>query len=155
MVEEALLKYNGLVGQPDRLSVSTLCDGVSQRELTGAIEEQLKAKLFACKALSAEHKVILRGLQVRQSSSWLQAIPFEHSEYVIPDRGFDLLVRHRLGIPLTKVKVPLCTACKVPCDRFGYHALVCKRGSGVVARHNKVRNCLFDILRMCNYEVRK
>ena len=58
-----------------------------------------------------------------------------------------MLVKWRLGLNLFPEKAT-CGSCPSQIlDRFGQHALTCKRGPGICRRHNTLRDCIADYCR--------
>jgi hypothetical protein len=89
------------------------------------------------------------SLQLPYSSGWLSIPPLVR--FSIPHRHYILLLKYRLGIPLSR-RVSICPCCKiVDLDRFGHHAASCKFRPGLYTRHNKVRNLLSTSLQKAGF----
>ena len=53
------------------------------------------------------------------------------------------VVKYRLGIPVYSTS-GLCPACSAPSDRMGDHSLGCRTTGDRIARHNMLRDVLFE-----------
>ena len=52
-----------------------------------------------------------------------------------------VLLKFWLGLPLDS-PTELCPFCSSALDAMGHHSLTCKHGGFVIARHNRLRDCL-------------
>ena len=52
-----------------------------------------------------------------------------------------VLLKFWLGVPLDS-PTDLCPFCSFALDAMGHHSLTCKHGGFVIARHNRLRDCL-------------
>ena len=55
-----------------------------------------------------------------------------------------VLLKIWLGLPLDS-PTDLCPFCSSALDVMGHHSLTCKHGGFVIARHNRLRDCLAQI----------
>ena len=77
------------------------------------------------------------------ASSWLQVVPSPRLGFDLAPNEMQWSIKWWLGLPLTP-EVGVCAYCP---DKAldAHHAVTCKFGGDVVARHNTLRNAIFDL----------
>jgi hypothetical protein len=84
------------------------------------------------------------------ASSWLFALPNAGMNQRLSPPEFQAAVAYRLLIPqFPPDQRCQCTGCNVMMDVYGYHALLCR--GNTFARHQIVRNALFDLAVMARF----
>ena len=86
-------------------------------------------------------RAILRSSQGLWASNWLAACPLTEQRWRMNDSVFRVALQHRLGIPIG-MKLTSCKACGKSADIFGDHVTNCKKGRGVIAKHDAVVRAL-------------
>ena len=93
----------------------------------------------------AAWKIALVYISSVHASSWLQAVPFPTCRL-----GFDMApnemqwsIKWWLGLPLTP-EGEVCAYCRPDKELDAHHAVTCKFGGDVVARHNTLSNVSFE-----------
>jgi hypothetical protein len=93
--------------------------------------------------------VVLESAIVPGASNWLLAMPNAGFGQRMNPKEFQAAVSLRLLIPLFPDGATCSSKkCGAPMDRFGYHGLVCK---GALARHNLVRDALYDLMNLAGF----
>jgi hypothetical protein len=137
-------------------SILSLEKPPSQKSFSAKLDDRDKDSLR--KKLSASTCDSIRMLSVTavRSSAWLQAMPCRGPfDMVLESDEMQVALQHRLGLPLIS-SVPMCPACrKVPLDPLGHHHLTCKNQGHVVRRHNRIRDALFDLLKLAELNPEK
>ena len=89
----------------------------------------------------ADHTRILSILSVHVFS-WLQAVPSPRLGFDMAPNEMQWCIKWWLGLPLT----PEGEVCAYRPDKAldAHHAVTCKFGGDVVARHNTLRNAIFE-----------
>jgi len=125
-------------------------DGVSesspgQRLASDEIDRATMARLAA--EGSARDQQRLRRLDCIHANSWITALPSttDGRDTILPPEVFRTAVLRLLGLPVYHDNNTSCPFCKQTNDKFGDHALCCKRTGDMIARHNRVRNWVFKV----------
>ena len=79
------------------------------------------------------------------AGDWLTALPSKALGLHLRSGEFILAARFRLGLPVFRQagECPM-PRCKTFSDIFGFHAIVCATGSLRIAKHNHLRDAIFD-----------
>ena len=92
---------------------------------------------------SAREIARMSSLGLSHSGDWLSVVPCQALGLHLRGQEFITCLKYRLGIPLFSSAGP-CPACQQPNDVMGDHALGCARTGDRIARHNLLRDVLFD-----------
>ena len=99
-----------------------------------------------CSNLSAtsdpRSNVIRAGRSCKGASYWLTTPPNLFFGSVIEPSAFRLLLKYSIGMPLFS-DVRNCPDCGKTMDKFGHHALSCRKASGAIEKHNSIVNSIF------------
>eukprot|EP00731_Ephydatia_muelleri_P014469 Em0008g189a len=78
------------------------------------------------------------------ANAWLRAIPSIHNDLALEPQEVQVLLKWWLGIPISTAdrKCPLCSSAL---DPDCHHALTCRSGGDIIARHNKLRDCFANL----------
>ena len=85
----------------------------------------------------------MSSLGLPHAGSWLSVVPSPALGLHLRASEFIPVVKYRLGIPVYSTSGP-CPACSAPSDRMGDHSLGCRTTSDRIARHNMIRDVLFE-----------
>ena len=85
----------------------------------------------------------LASLGLPHAGSWLSVVPSPSLGLHLRAAEFIPVLKYRLGIPLYSSDGP-CPACSQPSDRMGDHSLGCGKTGDRIARHNMLRDVLFE-----------
>ena len=77
------------------------------------------------------------------AGSWLSVVPSPALGLHLRLAGFIPVLKYRLGVPVYS-SAGLCPACSRPSDRMGDHSLGCRTTSDRIARHNMLRDVLYE-----------
>ena len=121
--------------------------GMNQRALSHKIDLHLHNLLSQRLAEEGDDREIARlaSLSIPDSHAgdWLTAIPSPSLALLLRSQEFIAALRYRLGHALYSTDGP-CPACGQPSDRLGDHALNCAWNGERIARHNWLRDELFN-----------
>ncbi len=139
--------YNTKVKTEDNLDCFfDAIKGKSQRSLSSAIDKKSLNELVES-APSICDKARLLAVTEQHTSDWIAAIPSPGLGLKLEANEFQTLIKMRLGLDIYdgQSNCPLCLDKTL--DKFGYHALTCRKGPNVVKRHNTLRDTLFEYCR--------
>ena len=77
------------------------------------------------------------------AGSWLSVVPSPALGLHLRPAEFIPVLKYRLGVPVYS-SAGLCPACSRPSDRMGDHSLGCRTTSDRIARHNMLRDVLYE-----------
>ena len=89
----------------------------------------------------------LSRLDCIHANSWITALPSatDGRDTILPPLVFVTAVQRLLGLPVYRENNTTCPLCMQTMDKFGDHALCCKRTGDIISRHNKVRNWVYKL----------
>ena len=119
--------------------------GVSQKMASLKVDQKNKSFLSNLIAEEGNTRDIARfsSLGLPHSGSWLSVVPSPPLGLHLRPAEFIPVLKYRLGIPVFSSAGP-CTACGAEADCMGDHALGCPRTSDRIARHNMIRDVLYE-----------
>ena len=85
----------------------------------------------------------MASLGLPHASSWLSVVPSPSLGLHLRAAEFIPVLKYRLGIPVYTCDGP-CPACSLPSDKMGDHSLGCAKTGDRIARHNMLRDVLFE-----------
>ena len=85
----------------------------------------------------------MASLGLPHTSSFLSVVPSPSLGLHLRAAEFIPVLKYRLGIPVYTCDGP-CPACSLPSDRMGDHSLGCAKTGDRIARHNMLRDVLFE-----------
>ncbi len=139
-----------------------LCLHGHKQQWLGRHAEQLASDaLLTDLAPTPQAQARLRSASLPFGGGWLLAPPSTALDQRLPGRVFRLLLRFRLGMPLSPVALARCPCCQraqrgTPVlDCYGTHAAMCHSGVGNSRRHNRVRDELCALLRKGDFTAEK
>ena len=125
-------------------TVTTLT-GVTQKH--ASLKVDLRNQSLLQQHISEEGEVReiarLASLGLPHAGSWLSVVPSPALGLHLRPAEFIPVVKYRLGVPVYS-SAGLCPACSSPSDRMGDHSLGCRSTSDRIARHNMLRDVLFE-----------
>ena len=77
------------------------------------------------------------------TGSWLSVVPSPALGLHLRAAELIPVLKYRLGIPVYTTDGP-CPACSLPSDRMGDHSLGCAKTGDRIARHNILRDVIFE-----------
>jgi len=125
--------YKQFLGKetPEQKTLSAGIDKMRKEELTAALDEENVFRL----ALISRERV----------SSWLSDVPIYGAGLEWSNVHFRVLLRWWLGLKVSEVGECNLSKCKGHMSPTGKHALACKVGGDMVTRHNRIRDCVYNI----------
>ena len=136
-------------------------EDMSREDLVGLPQKALSYKADFHHQLTLAHsltdirdKARLASLGLPHTGDWLNTIPSPILGLHLRPQEFRYSVLYRLGAPIYPSIGP-CSACQKPSDRYGDHALVCANAGERIARHNNLRDALFQAAASANLAPRK
>jgi hypothetical protein len=88
-------------------------------------------------------RAVLNSVTLPHSGDWLNAIPSTSLGLKLHSAEFRAVAQYRLGIPLYSV-AGACLTCHAHNDVFGDHAIACATDAERIARHDHLRDVLFQ-----------
>jgi len=130
----------------DPLSVDTgeVRKGI-QRLLSADVWRTLRDRLLS--GAEDREAARLRCISSLYASSFLRALPLRNLGLRFHTKLFVIAVRRHLGLQVFDGSSQ-CPSCRrAVLDPLGDHALLCRHGSGVFHRHNRLRDILFSLVK--------
>lgn len=90
-----------------------------------------------------EHKARFLALQKEESNHWLQAYPSPHLGTFLDNATFKISTALRLGLPILQSHT---CKCGENMDRYGHHALRCRKRAGRLPLHRELNNIIYRSL---------
>jgi hypothetical protein len=92
-----------------------------------------------------KHRARLLACSDTHSADFLKVVPNELLGTRLTHTEFSVAVRLRLGIAVLDANT-ICLGCnrRLTSDTLGHHATACVAGGHVIARHNAIRDCIFQ-----------
>ena len=139
--ERALTSLNLHLGQV--LSIEE-ARALSQKALSGLIDCEAASRLKEA-ATGTRDKARLNCVSRQGAGDWLSALPSKALGLHLRKSEFILALRYRLGLPvfLQEGECPM-PRCRGHGDKYGDHAISCAIGGERIAKHNHVRDALFQ-----------
>ena len=85
----------------------------------------------------------MASLGLPRAGNWLSVVPSPALGLHLRTAEFIPVLKYRLGLPVYSAD-GLCSACSMPNDRMGDHALGCSKTGDRIARHNMLRDVIFE-----------
>ena len=102
---------------------------------------------------SIEDKARMKGLSNNGSQGWLK-VPYNYYlGEVYNNTETRVLLSLDLGCEIVR-KNQICKKCGIEMDKYGYHALSCAKGGGMVRRHEAIKHCLNNCLKKAGFETK-
>ena len=119
--------------------------GVSQKMASLKVDLLNQSLLLQKITEEGEVREIARmaSLGLPHSSSFLSVVPSPSLGLHLRAAEFIPILKYRLGIPVYTCDGP-CPACSLPSDQMGDHSLGCAKTGDRIARHNMLRDVLFE-----------
>ena len=117
------------------------------------IDKKLKLSLIQSLTLQRD-KARLASLGLAHAGDWLNVIPSPILGLHVRPQEFRHFVLYRLGAPVYPPNGP-CPACTKPSDMFGDHAIICGSHGERIARHNQLRDAIYQVAASSNLAPRK
>jgi len=114
-----------------------------QKTLSAGIDKRRKEELTA--ALDEENVFRLALISRERVSSWLSDVPIYGAGLEWSNVHFRVLLRWWLGLKVSEVGECNLSKCKGHMSPTGKHALACRVGGDMVTRHNRIRDCVYNI----------
>ena len=136
----------------DELAPEQIPD-MTQKMISLEVDKNLKIGLVH--SLSAKgDKARMASLGLPHAGDWLNVIPSPVLGLHVRPQEFRFSVLYRLGAPIYP-SAGLCPACKKDSDRYGDHAIVCGSHGERIARHNQLRDAIYQVAASSNLAPRK
>ena len=120
-------------------------EGLTQKMASQAIDLNNQSMLLNhYKAEGCTREIVrMASLGLPHSGDWLSVVPCPALGLYLRGPEFLVSLKYRLGVPVFLAEAP-CPACQRPSDIMGDHALGCARHGKRIARHNLLRDVLFE-----------
>ena len=113
-----------------------------QHHLSGKIEDNSFQTLLINSTVCTRAR--LRAVSASNANAWLRAIPCIHNDLALEPQEMQVLLKWWLGLPVFSAESK-CPFCSSALDPDCHHALTCRSGGDVIARHNKLRDCVANL----------
>ena len=119
--------------------------GISQKEASLKVDLLNQSLLLQHFNEEGEVREIARmaSLGLPRAGNWLSVVPSPALGLHLRTAEFIPVLKYRLGLPVYST-AGLCSACSSPSDCMGDHALGCRNSGDRIARHNMLRDVIFE-----------
>ena len=119
-------------------------NGVSQKQMSFKVDQhQQKLLLEHLDEEDVRERARLASIALPHAGDWLNVAPLVALGLHLRPPEFILSVKYRLGLQVFDREGP-CPACLRLSDRLGDHAMCCGTGGERIARHNHLRDAVFQ-----------
>ena len=119
-------------------------NGVSQKQISYKVDNhQQQLLLQQLQEGEVRERARLASVSLPHAGDWLVVAPLAALGLHLRPAEFVLVVKYRLGLAVFDQAGP-CPACLRPSDVLGDHAMCCGTGGERIARHNHLRDAVFD-----------
>ena len=117
---------------------------MSQQNLSALVDCESSRRLME-ETVEVREKARLRCVEREGAGDWLCALPSKALGLHLRRSEFVAAGRYRLGLPVFSIEAecPM-PRCRIVSDRLGDHAISCGICGERIARHNHVRDALFQ-----------
>ena len=151
IIEEITEKEEGTNKEPALALLNTrIDDPITVEDLLGTTQKVIshQADLHTQQQLvtslqEVHDRARLKSLELLRAGDWLNAIPSRALGLHLRPRKFSVAVQYRLGMNVFAESGP-CTACQSFSDQKGHHAIACAYDGERIARHNQLRDALYQ-----------
>ena len=163
-LKEGLLSHGNLnidLTPATNVLSAKLQEEVAPEDLFGMSQKAASLKVDLASQLSLTNqltelrdKARLASLSLLHAGDWLNVIPSPVLGLHVHPQEFRFSILYRLGAPLYTSSGP-CPACGKHSDVYGDHAIVCGSEGERIARHNHLRDSIFQSAASANLAPRK
>ena len=146
-LNDALIHYSEKVREDNVLSREQV-DGQRQKALSLRIDIVNKEAVLDSMT-SVRDMARMNSLGARHSGDWLNVIPSQALGLHLRPEEFRTASLYRLGLPLYTKAGP-CPVCSAPSGEHGDHAISCGMAGERIARHNVLRDAIFQVASSAN-----
>ena len=119
-------------------------NGVSQKQISYKVDtHQQQLLLQQLQEGKVRERARLASVSLPHAGDWLVVAPLAALGLHLRPAEFVLVVKYRLGLAVFDQAGP-CPACLRPSDILGDHAMCCGTGGERIARHNHLRDAVFE-----------
>ncbi len=146
----AVQHLNAVFPHADRLAPSEPSPLRQQQLSDRLVGVEFNRMVDPAAGLDERTRALLRLQRQPHAGAWLLAMPSHATGNVIAPELFLILLRRRLGLPISE-STSWCPLCAGVMDPWGDHALVCSGGGDRTMRHNALRDLLLRFARSAGY----
>ena len=144
---EALAHYSEKVKEENVLTREQV---IGQRQKVLSLRIDLtNRETLAEKMVSSRDRARLNSLEAKHAGDWLNVFPSASLGLKLRPPEFRFASLYRLGMPLYASSGP-CPVCSAPSDNMGDHSISCGMAGERIARHNLLRDALFQVASTAN-----
>ncbi|KAL5473942.1 hypothetical protein EMCRGX_G028511 [Ephydatia muelleri] len=142
-LKQAIALYNTKINSADAITFESVTSSPPQQHhLSGKIEDNSFQTLLINSTVCTRAR--LRAVSASNANAWLRAIPCIHNDLALEPQEMQVLLKWWLGLPVFSADSK-CPFCSSALDPDCHHALTCRSGGDVIARHNKLRDCVANL----------
>ena len=140
LFDEAIALYNMKIDSADAVTIQSVTSSPPQQH--HLLEDNSFQNLLINSTVCTRARP--RAVSATNANAWLRAIPSIHNDLALEPQEVQVLLKWWLGIPISTAdsKCPLCSSAL---DPDCHHALTCRSGGDIIARHNKLRDCFANL----------
>ena len=148
--EEALNHFKEVIEDPSITSVEHLTQvvGSSQTSLSFKVDCHNRDKLLS-KTSETKDKARLGSLMQPQAGAWINIVPNPALGLHLKAAEFRFAILHRLGLPVFR-EDGICSVFSQYSDKYGSHSVSCGMAGERIARHNQLRDAIFQVAQTAN-----
>eukprot|EP00731_Ephydatia_muelleri_P030242 Em0021g765a len=122
------------------------CETISDHQGSNVVYGKIEDNSFQTLLINSTvcTRARLRAVSASNANAWLRAIPCIHNDLALEPQEMQVLLKWWLGLPVFSADSK-CPFCSSALDPDCHHALTCRSGGDVIARHNKLRDCVANL----------
>jgi hypothetical protein len=146
-LNSTLAAYNETVFLEDQVLVEDVHQKCKKQKVLSAAIDRRSLSELKSQSPSISDLAHLESVSAPHCADWLATPPPTGQGLRLEANEVQALIKLRLALPVhpSNVSCPLCPGKSL--DRFGHHALTCKRGADVCHHHNRLRDKVHDMCR--------
>jgi hypothetical protein len=139
-VETAMQQLNSQLG--DHLNYEEV-SSMSQQAISALIDTESSARLHQA-TVDTREQARLNCVARQGAGDWLTALPSKALGLHLRSNEFTTAAKYRLGLPVFRQEGACPLGCEVISNVFGDHAISCAIHGERIAKHNHLRDCIYQ-----------
>jgi hypothetical protein len=139
---DSLARLRQWSGRDNWLTLENVDVPLTQHSLSQAIDSNLQEQLISSLS-SAREKARFHSVSDSHSGDWLKVVPSPSLGLALSSAEFKFASLYRLGLPMYP-ESSSCSSCQQTNDSMGDHAVGCGGDRDRIARHDRLRDAIFN-----------
>jgi hypothetical protein len=124
-----------------------------QSTISEVIDQVMIDKIMKSIKITIRDKARIMGCSTKYAAAWMSSAPNSKKGKFLDNQAFGLLLCYWFGLPIFANNSKC--HCGSTMDKFGDHAIHCKKKGNLTRRHDHVRDILYSFLQAASIPARK